>query len=142
MNQVCLIGRITRDPEVKYSTSGTAFCRFTIGINRGKDKDGKDRGADFPPIVVFGRQAENMEKYVAKGRLLGISGHIQTGSYEDKDGRKVYTTEVIADRIEYLEWGDRQEGTPKGSAADVAKDIRDNGIPEGFQNITDDDIPF
>lgn len=132
MNSVVLIGRLTRDPEVRYTESQLAVARFSIAINRVPGRDGQDRGADFPNIVVFGKQAENCERFLTKGRQVAIQGHIQTGSYE-KDGRKVYTTDVVADRVEFLEWGDRSQSLSQGSSA---------GIPEGFQAIDDDDIPF
>ena len=132
MNSVVLIGRLTRDPEVRYTESQLAVARFAIAINRVPGRDGQDRGADFPNIVVFGKQAENCERFLTKGRQVAIQGHIQTGSYE-KDGRKVYTTDVVADRVEFLEWGDRSQSSSQGSSA---------GIPEGFQAIDDDDIPF
>ena len=114
MNSVALIGRLTKDPEVRYiSENQTAVATFSIAINRGKDKNGQDRGADFPRVTVFGRQAENCERYLAKGRLVGVQGHIQTGSYKDKDGKNVYTTDVIAERVEFLDFGDKaaQNGT-------------------------------
>ena len=132
MNSVVLIGRLTRDPEVRYTESQLAVARFSIAINRVPGRDGQDRGADFPNIVVFGKQAENCERFLTKGRQVAIQGHIQTGSYE-KDGRKVYTTDVVADRVEFLEWGDRSQSSSQGSSV---------GIPEGFQAIDDDDIPF
>ncbi len=132
MNSVVLIGRLTRDPEVRYTESQLAVARFSIAINRVPGRDGQDRGADFPNIVVFGKQAENCERFLTKGRQVAIQGHIQTGSYE-KDGRKVYTTDVVADRVEFLEWGDRSQSSSQGSST---------GIPEGFQAIDDDDIPF
>lgn len=125
MNSTLLIGRLTKDPQISYiSDTQTAVARFSIAINRGKDKDGNDRGADFPNIVVFGRQAENCERYLSKGKLVGIEGRLQTGSYE-KDGRKVYTTDVIANRIEFLEWDSKETSE----------------IPSGFRAV-DDDIPF
>ncbi len=103
MNSVVLIGRLTKDPEERATGNGLTVARFSVAIDRGKDKDGNDRGADFPNVVVFGRQAENCTKYLKKGLKVAISGHLQTGSY-DKDGRKVYTTDVIADKVEFIEW--------------------------------------
>lgn len=143
MNSVVLIGRLTRDPELRY-TSGTqmAVATMTIAIDRGKDKNGNDKGADFPKVMVFGKQAENCEKYLAKGRLIGVQGRLQTGSYTNKDGATVYTTDVVADRVEFLEWGDKPQGsssfstsgsTSQGSGAESA--------PAGFSAI-DEDIPF
>ena len=132
MNSVSLIGRLTKDPDVRYgAASQTAVARFTIAIDRGKDRNGNDAGTDFPSIVCFGKTAELVEKYVGKGRLVGITGKIQTGSYE-KEGRKIYTTEVVADRVEFLDKGQSSQGTSSGDAPD---------IPTGF-DLTDDDIPF
>ncbi len=108
MNNVILIGRTTKDPEIRVSNSGLAVARFSVAIDRGKDKDGNDKGADFPNVVVFGKQAENCEKYLHKGLKVAIQGHIQTGSYE-KDGKKVYTTDVVADRVEFIEWAKKEE---------------------------------
>lgn len=124
MNSVHIIGRLTKDPQISYiSDSQTAVARFSVAISRGKDKDGNDKGADFPSVVVFGRQAENCERYLSKGKLVGIEGRLQTGSYE-KDGRKVYTTDVIANRIEFLEWDKKPDA------------------PEGFMAVSENEIPF
>ncbi len=108
MNSVVLIGRLTRDPEVRY-TSGSqmAVCTFTIAIDR-VTRQGEEKKTDFPRITVFGKQAENCERFLKKGRLVGVQGRLQTGSYTNKDGATVYTTDVVADRVEFLEWGDRQ----------------------------------
>lgn len=134
MNSVVLIGRLTKDPEVRYvSKSQMAVAAFTVAINRGKDKHGNDRGADYIPVTAFGRQAENCERYLAKGRLVGVQGRIQTGSYTNKDGTTVYTTDVVADRVEFLEWGDKEQGGSNPPA---------ESVPEGFQAVSADDIPF
>ena len=130
MNSVVLIGRLTRDPEVKYIPDNQmAVATFTLAINR-PAKKGEEKKADFPRITVFGKQAENCERYLAKGRLVGIQGRIQTGSYTNKNGQTVYTTDVVADRVEFLEWGDKaQQTAPAG---------RDMDIPEGFEAMSDD----
>ena len=107
MNSVQLIGRLTRDPEVRYSQNNMAIATFSIAIDRPPRQDGT-KETDFPRITVFGRQAENCERYLVKGRLVGIEGRIQTGSYTNRNGDKVYTTDVVANRVEFLEWGDRQ----------------------------------
>ena len=153
MNSVVLIGRLTRDPEVRYS-AGTqmAICRFAVAIDRPPRQNG-EKQTDFPNVVVFGKQAENCERFLAKGRLVGVQGRIQTGSYTNRDGATVYTTDVVADRVEFLEWGDRaprsggnaggQQGQQYAQPQQSQSyDDRDNGVPEGFQAITDDDIPF
>lgn len=133
MNNVSLIGRLTKNPETRYiSESQMAVATFTIAIDR-PVRSGQEKKADFPRITVFGRQAENCERFLTKGRLVGVQGRIQTGSYTNKDGRTVYTTDVVADRVEFLEWGDKQENrTPP----------KQSGIPEGFQAVDGEDIPF
>lgn len=140
MNNVALIGRLTRDPEVRY-TSGTqmAVARFSIAIDR-PVRNGGEKQTDFPNIVVFGKQAENCERFLGKGRLVGVQGRIQTGSYTNKDGVKVYTTEVVANNVEFLDWGDRNDRGERPAAQSSPKD--DMGIPDGFQAIEDEDIPF
>ena len=145
MNSVVLIGRLTRDPELRY-TAGTqmAVATFTLAIDR-PVRAGGERQTDFPRVTVFGKQAENCEKFLAKGRLVGVQGRLQTGSYTNKDGATVYTTDVVADRVEFLEWGDRAQGGGSGFQSrpqQVAPAGGDMGIPEGFQAIQDDDIPF
>lgn len=108
MNCVNLIGRLTKAPETRYTAnSQMAVTTFTVAVNRMK-KEGQEQ-ADFPRVTVFGKQAENCEKYLAKGRLVGIQGRLQTGSYQNKDGVTVYTTDVVADRVEFLEWGEKNE---------------------------------
>lgn len=135
MNTVQLIGRLTKDPEVRYTTNQTAVARFTIAINKGKDKDGKDLGADYPSIVAFGKTAELVEKYVNKGRLVGVQGRIQTGSYE-KDGKKYYTTDIIADRVEFLE---SKKETPENK---VQRETPEDDVMSIFSRLEDEDIPF
>ena len=134
MNSVVLIGRLTRDPEMRYTT-GTqmAVATMTIAIDR-PVKAGGEKHTDFPRVIVFGKQAENCEKFLAKGRLVGVQGSLQTGSYTDKEGKTVYTTDVIANRVEFLEWGDRQEAT-------ATTDQQPSDAPSGFSAI-DEDIPF
>lgn len=136
MNSVTLIGRLTKDPEVRYGAeSQNAYCRFTIAIDRGKDRNGEDMGADFPGIVCFGKTAENCERFLKRGRLVGIQGRIRTGKYE-KNGQTVYTTDIYADRVEFLEWSDRSETQTKPSQS------APSSAPTGFSQLTDDDIPF
>ena len=109
MNKAFLIGRLTKDIDLRYTTDGqTAISRFTIAVNRGKDKNGNDRGADFISCVAFGKRAETLEKYVRKGHRIGISGTIRTGSYE-ADGVKKYTTDVIVQEMEFLQPKEKSE---------------------------------
>ena len=141
MNSVVLIGRLTRDPEVRYiPESQMAVATFSIAI----DRVGKDKGADFPRVICFGKTAELVERFVGKGRLVGVQGRIQTGSYKNKEGATVYTTEVVADRVEFLDRGDKagsESGSGFGFERQDAKGSPE--IPEGFQALEDDDdIPF
>jgi single-strand DNA-binding protein len=171
MNLVMLIGRLTRDPELRYAAgSQTAVCKFSLAVDR-PNRQGHEREADFPRVTVFGRQAENCDKYLAKGRKVAVQGRLQTGSYKNKDGYTVYTTDVIADRVEFLEWGDRaqqgmgQEQVRRNDSSfgnrtysdnhdnyedqnaydnqdDFGYDNRDeNDAPDSFRAI-DDDVPF
>ena len=102
MNTVCLIGRLTRDPETRTTMDGTAVCKFSIAVDRVSE------GTDFPNIVCFGKTAENVARYMGKGRLVGISGRLQTGSYTKDDGTKVYTTDVIANNVQFLDKASEQ----------------------------------
>ena len=105
MNEFILIGRLTKDPEVKYTPTQTAIANVTIAIDGGY---GEKKRTDFPRITVYGKTAENLEKFVGKGQKIAVRGRIQTGSYE-KDGRTVYTTDLIADQVEYLEFKPKEE---------------------------------
>lgn len=140
MNNVILIGRLTRDVELRYTTSQMAVATFTLAIDR-PVKAGKEKEADFPRVTVFGKTAENCEKYLAKGRMVAVQGSLQTGSYTNKDGATVYTTDVIANRVEFLEWGDRpQSNTPANSGAQASSFNADD-VPDNFQAL-DEDVPF
>ncbi len=158
MNSVSLIGRLTRDPDVRYAAeTQRAVARFSIAIDRGKDRNGNDLGTDFPTIVCFGKTAELVERYIKKGRLVGIQGRLQTVFY-DKAGPKIYTTDVLADRVEFLDRADRSESDGGGFASRAGQTgfgaQQDPGygsdrggasggeIPGGFTKLTDDDIPF
>ena len=133
MNNVTLIGRTTREVELRYTTSQTAVARFSLAVER-PVKDGEKK-ADFPNIIVFGKQAENCEKYLAKGRKVAVQGRLQTGSYEDKDGKRVYTTDVIAERVEFLEWGDTENRTGNHAESESQESIDD------FKTL-DEAVPF
>lgn len=138
MNSVFLIGRLTRDPEVRYTAATQmAVATFTVAIDR-PVRQGAEKQTDFPRVTVFGKQAENCEKYLVKGRLVAIEGRLQTGSYKNKDGATVYTTDVVANRVQFLEWGDKAQKT-SGQAVDP-NDLMPE-VPDGFEQI-DMDVPF
>lgn len=156
MNSVILVGRLTRKPELRYSNSGnqTAIARFSLAVDRPFSRD-QEKTADFINIVVFGKQAENCERYLDKGRQVAVQGRIQTGSYKTQTGETRYTTDVVADRVEFLSsgasagggqyGGQSYGGSQYGGSGQEAQPSGGSdlgGIPEGFQSVSDDDIPF
>lgn len=137
MNKIMLIGRLTRDPEIRYSTNdnNTAIARYTLAVNRPFRKNGEQQ-ADFLPCIVFGKTAEFAEKYLAKGMRVAIEGRIQTGSYTNRDGQKVYTTDVVVERQEFLEKrADNGQQSPDNANN---YDDRFMDIPDGI----DEELPF
>lgn len=125
MNKVFLLGRLTRDPEIRYTESQLAVAKFSLAIDDGY---GEKKKTNFINIIAFGKTAEVCEKHIGKGARCAVEGKLSSGSYE-KDGRKVYTMDVVADRIEIIDF------KAKGEAQ------QQFGVPEGFEAI-DDDIPF
>ena len=113
INRVVLVGRLTKDPELRYTPSGVAMARFTLAVNRTFSNQQGEREADFINCVVWRKQAENTANYLKKGSLAGVEGRIQTGSYEGQDGKRVYTTDVVADSVQFLE--------PRNSSGDATK---------------------
>ena len=134
MNQVILIGRLTRDVALRYTQeTNMAIAKFSLAIDR-PGKQGEEKKTDFPGVTVFGKKAENCDKFLSKGRLVCVQGRLQTGSYKDKDGKTVYTTDVIAERVEFLEWGERKAVEP--SEEDYSQDPGDTFL------AINEDIPF
>lgn len=137
MNKVILVGRLTRDPEIRYSQgeNSMAVGRYTIAINR-RVKPDQEQTTDFIRCIVFGRSAEFAEKYFRQGMRIAVSGRIQTGSYVNKDGIKVYTTEVVVEEQEFAESKAEAEGRPFHESTTDA---------EGFMNVPDgldEELPF
>lgn len=111
INRVVLVGRLTKDPELRYTPNGIAVARFTLAVNRTFSNTNGEREADFINVGVWRKQAENVANFLKKGSLAGVEGRIQTGSYEGSDGKRVYTTEVNADSVQFLEpRGDNSQG--------------------------------
>lgn len=136
MNSVQLVGRLTRDPDIRYSNGGTSIARFSIAVDRRWKKEGQP-DADFPGIIAFGKTAEFVEKYFHKGSRIGITGRIQTGSYTKEDGTKVYTTDVIAESVEFVESKNSTSAEPSGQTGETVGDGFMQ-IPEGI----DEQLPF
>ena len=128
MNNVSLVGRLTRDPEIKTTNSGSTYARFSIAV----DRRGKDAGTDFINIVAFGKTSEFIERYFRKGQRIGINGRIQTGSYEGKDGKKVYTFDVIAENVEFVESKSASSSATPANAdgfVNIPDGVEDPGLP-------------
>lgn len=139
MNKVILIGNLGKDIELRYTDSNMAVGRFSVALNRGKDKDGNDKGTDWVSCVAFGKSAETMNKYLSKGSKVAIEGHIHTGNYE-KDGHKVYTTDVIVDRFEFV--GSRNDAHTNSGASHNGQPPQQYNVPEGFSEVDIEDVPF
>lgn len=139
MNKVILMGRLTRDPEVRYSQGDTptAIARYTLAVDRRVRKD-NEASADFIGCVAFGKSAEFAEKYLHKGTKLVITGRIQTGSYTNKDGQKVYTTDVVVEDQEFAESKAAASGNQEGNSHPAASGDGFMNIPEGM----DEELPF
>lgn len=135
LNRSILIGRLTRDPELRYTPSGVATASFNLAV----DRQFGDKETDFIPIVTWRQTAEACANYLRKGRLCAVEGRIQVRNYENNEGKRVYVTEVVADNVRFLERGEQQQseqGRPSG---------RDNQDPfgdDGKIDISDDDLPF
>ena len=145
MNKVILMGRLTRDPEVRYAQgeNAMAIARFSLAVDRRRQNNTDGQTADFINIVAFGRLGEFAEKYLHKGTKVALSGRIQTGSYTNKDGVKVYTTDIIAEDIEFAE-SKNSAGSDGGYAGAVSRPAPASA-GDGFMNIPDgidEELPF
>ena len=141
MNQVVLIGRLTKDPETSVSQSNTMVSRFTLAVDRDYKRDG-EQTADFIRIITFGKTAELVDAYLFKGRQVAVHGRVQTGRYTNKDGQKVYTTDIIADRVQFLGGKQSQDDAPAEPYEEQRKPQSTEQTEfDGFQ-ACDDDIPF
>lgn len=136
LNRVILIGRLTRDPELRYTPSAVAVTQFTLAVDR-PFKSG-DQEADFIPVVVWRQLAEVCAEYLRKGRLTAVEGRISVRNYENKEGKRVFITEVIADNVRFLE-SNRDNGQAGSSQSKQQDPFSDDGKPI---DISDDDLPF
>lgn len=161
LNRVILIGRLTRDPELRYTPSGVAVTQFTLAVDRPFTAQGGEREADFIPIVTWRQLAETCANYLRKGRLTAVEGRIQVRNYENNEGKRVYVTEVIADNVRFLEsnregggGGNREESPFSGGSSsnsssgnrgnnNFSRNNQDPFSDEGKPiDISDDDLPF
>lgn len=148
MNKVILMGRLTRDPEVRYSQgdNATAIARFTLAVDRRIKRD-NEASVDYINCVSFGRSAEFAEKYFHKGTKIVIVGRIQTGSYTNKDGQKVYTTDIVIEEQDFAESKAASQQNNSGNTQNTSnsrqtQQPKPQTSPDGFMNADDDDLPF
>lgn len=138
INRVVLVGRLTRDPELRYTPNGVAVANFTLAVNRPFTNQEGNQDADFINCVVWRKPAENLANYMKKGNQIGVDGRIQTRTYEDKDGKTVYVTEVVADSVQFLE-SRQKEKQPKTAVEAYNKELEKVGQPI---EVDDSDLPF
>lgn len=130
MNSVALTGRLVRDPDVRYTSTQMCIATFNLAV----DRNNKKGETDFPRVTIFGEEAEKVEKYCRKGKLIDVYGRLQTGSYTNKKGETVYTTDVVANRIEFVK-------TPSSISQEAVKQETQKPAPNDFAEI-DEDVPF
>lgn len=138
MNKAILVGNLVRDPELRYSQSGIAIANFTVALQRRFAKEG-EQGADFVKVLSFNKQAENVAKYLIKGSKVAVDGRIQTGSYENKEGNKVFTFEVVADNVEFL---GQPLNNKKGDVIEEAEEEAESVFDGATTTKMSDEIPF
>ncbi len=138
MNKVILMGRLTKDPELRYTTTNnTAVCSFTIAVDRKFSKPGEERQADFIPIVAWNKTGEFCSKYFNKGKQIALVGRMQTRTWDDNEGKKHYITEVVADEVFFAESKRSEGGAPSRPSGS------DAGPADGFYPMdSEDDLPF
>ena len=165
INRVVLVGRLVADPELRYTPNGIASCKFRVAVNRPFKNEGEQQ-ADFITCVAWRKQAENLANFMKKGSLIAIEGKIQTGSYEGQDGKRVYTTDVVADSVQFLEpkatgssqgpsnyqsstnTGGPYQGSPQGQNGGQTQPSYMRGNEDPFANskgpveVNEDDLPF
>ena len=154
MNKVFLIGRLTRDPELRYSASNMAVTRMSLAVDRTFVREGEERGTDFINLVAFGNRGETMKKFLVKGSQIAVDGRIQTGSYDGADGKKVYTTDVVVEGFQFL---DSKNSRPQSDDSSVTPyDFPNNDTTTSSENdgndpfadfganieVSDNELPF
>lgn len=147
VNSVVLLGRLTKDPELRKTSSGTSFCRFTVACDKRKTKDDQESGANFISCVAWRQNADFISDYGQKGNQVTVEGSIETGSYTDRDGRKVYTTEVLVNRVQLADTKQAKSDYPNNGTSYTmaeASKAANEGFDVGDANadISGDDLPF
>ncbi|MGT3822924.1 single-stranded DNA-binding protein [Staphylococcus aureus] len=143
LNRTVLVGRLTKDPELRTTQNGVNVATFTLAVNRTFTNAQGEREADFINVVVFKKQAENVERYLSKGSLAGVDGRLQTRSYENKVGQRVFVTEVVADSVQFLEpKNNNQQQNNSYNAPQNRQQNNPFANANGPIDITDDDLPF
>lgn len=142
MNKVVLIGNLTRDPELQTTTSGVSVCRFSLAVSRRFANSDGEREADFINIVVWRNQAENCHKYLKKGSKCAVIGRIQTSSYDAPDGSKRYTTDVVADEVEFISTRNSGDGNAENSFNSSEPKTSSKKETAELEEIDDDSLPF
>lgn len=138
LNNVVLIGRLTKDPELRYTQNGTAVATFILAVDRPFTNQGGEREADFISIQVWRKAAEAVANYLGKGSLAAVQGRIQTRNYDNQEGRRIYVTEVVAENVRFLD-SKKREGQSNQSKSNSYDPFAGNGQPI---DISDDDLPF
>ena len=143
LNRTVLVGRLTRDVELRYTPNGVAVANFNIAVNRPFTNQQGEREADFINCVAFRKIAENLANYQKKGNLIGIDGRIQTRNYEGQDGKRIYVTEIVAESVQFLEFN-KNEGNNPQSNQNVSQGQNQANLEEYGEpvDLTDDDLPF
>ncbi len=146
LNRVILIGRLTRDPELRYTPNGVAVATFTLAVDRNYTNQQGQRETDFINIVTWRGLAENVANYLKKGRLAAVDGRMQTRNYENNEGRKVYVTEIVAENVRFLESSNQSQSRPDQDSNNVRENDRGGNDPFSDESspidISDDDLPF
>ncbi|AIY06968.1 single-strand binding protein [Planococcus sp. PAMC 21323] len=142
INRVVLVGRLTKDPDLRYTPSGAAVARFTLAVNRTFSNAQGEREADFINCTVWRKQAENTANFLKKGSLAGVEGRIQTGSYEGQDGKRVYTTEVVADSVQFLEPKNANANTDRSQGQQPSYQQNQSPSPSQQNHTRVDEDPF
>ena len=140
MNKVILIGNLTKDPEQQYTPSNICVCRFTVAVNRSYSSASGDKQTDFLPVVCWRSQAENCARHLKKGSKVGVSGSIQTRTYDDRDGVRRYVTEIVADEVQFL--STRNDGTEDIQEIPEVVANRRPRVEDAKPVNSDDDLPF